>query len=89
MFAGVFCFADDVVLLAPCASELRKMLSICSSYAASHGQYQQNSADVLLMTSQMPVYTSMVSFFSIPTRYLLHLGHCCPLNWMTKITLLE
>ena len=37
MFAGVFCFADGIALLAPCASALRKMLSICSSYAASHG----------------------------------------------------
>ena len=25
MFAGVFCFADDIVLLAPCASALRRM----------------------------------------------------------------
>ena len=37
MFAGVFCFADDIVLLPPCASALRKMLSLCTSYAASHG----------------------------------------------------
>ena len=37
MFAGVFCFADDIVSLAPCASALRKMLSICSSYTSSHG----------------------------------------------------
>ena len=37
MFAGVFCFADDIVLLAPCASALRKMLSICNSYVSSHG----------------------------------------------------
>ena len=36
MFAGVFCFADDVVLLAPCASALRKMLSICSSHMGSY-----------------------------------------------------
>ena len=28
LFAGAFCYADDVVLLAPCASALRKMLSI-------------------------------------------------------------
>ena len=34
---GSNAFADDIVLLARCASALRKMLSICSSYAASHG----------------------------------------------------
>ena len=37
MFAGACCYADDVVLLAPCASALRTMLSICDSYARSHG----------------------------------------------------
>ena len=28
VFAGVFCFGDDIALLAPCASTLRKMLSL-------------------------------------------------------------
>ena len=37
MFPGVFCFADDIVLLAPCALALRKMLSLCTSYVASQG----------------------------------------------------
>ena len=31
LFAGAFCYADDIVLLAPCASALRTMLKICSS----------------------------------------------------------
>ena len=37
LFAGAFCYADDIVLLAPCASALRTMLDICTSYAVSHG----------------------------------------------------
>ena len=37
MFAGVLCYADDLVLLAPCAFALRCMLSICQSYADDHG----------------------------------------------------
>ena len=37
MFAGALCYADDLVLLAPCASALRHMLSICSRYAIDHG----------------------------------------------------
>ena len=37
MFVGTFCYADDIVLLAPCASALRSMLNICNSYAKSHG----------------------------------------------------
>ena len=37
LFAGAFCYADDIVLLAPCASALRMMLNICCSYASHHG----------------------------------------------------
>ena len=36
-FAGAVCYADDIVLLAPSASALRRMLSICDSFATSHG----------------------------------------------------
>ena len=28
MFAGALCYADDIVILAPCASALRRMLEI-------------------------------------------------------------
>ena len=35
-FADVFCFADDIVLLGPCASALRTMVTICTSFALSH-----------------------------------------------------
>ena len=34
-FAGAFSYVDDVVLLAPCASALRTMLNICSSFSVS------------------------------------------------------
>ena len=36
-FAGTVCYADDIVLLAPSVSALRRMLSICDSFATSHG----------------------------------------------------
>ena len=36
-FVGALAYADDVVLLAPCASALRKLLSICESFAGSYG----------------------------------------------------
>ena len=36
-FVGELAYADDVVLLAPCASALRCMLSICSTFASHHG----------------------------------------------------
>ena len=36
-FVGALCYADDIVLLGPCASALRHMLNICDSFATSHG----------------------------------------------------
>ena len=36
-FAGAVGYADDILLLAPSASALRRMLSICESFAISHG----------------------------------------------------
>ena len=37
MFAGAFAYADDIVLLAPCASAMRTLLSICDAFASFHG----------------------------------------------------
>ena len=37
LFAGAVCYADDIVLLAPCPSALRILLDICFSYADTHG----------------------------------------------------
>ena len=37
MFVGAFCYADDIVLLALCASALRSVLNIWNLYAKSHG----------------------------------------------------
>ena len=36
LFAGCVCYADDIVLLAPCQSALRTMLSICSNFSTAH-----------------------------------------------------
>jgi hypothetical protein len=48
LFAGAFCYADDIVLLAPCASALRTMLDICSSYAVSHGlEFNANKTQLI------------------------------------------
>ena len=37
LFAGAVCYADDIVLLAPCPSALRIFLNICSTFADTHG----------------------------------------------------
>ena len=36
LFAGAFSCADDIVLLATCASARRKILEVCCSFSASH-----------------------------------------------------
>ena len=77
MFAGVFCFADDIVLLAPCASALRKMLSICNS---SHGLIF-NSEKIQLICFRKNVRQSSVDhieFNGVLLKFsnkVLHLGH--------------
>ena len=47
-FAGAFCYADDIVLLAPCASAMRYMLNICNTYACSHGlEFNANKSQLI------------------------------------------
>ena len=36
-FVDALAYADDIVLLAPCASALRRMLNICNNFATEHG----------------------------------------------------
>ena len=52
-FAGTFSYPDAVVLLAPCASALRTMLNICSSFAVSH-KLEFNSVKTQLMCFHWP-----------------------------------
>ena len=52
-FVGAVCYADDIVLLAPCASALRVMLNICDTFASSHGlvfNAAKNTANLFLTT---------------------------------------
>ena len=35
-FCGALAYADDIVLLAPCPSAMRKLLAICDNYAAAY-----------------------------------------------------
>ena len=37
LFAGCLCYADYIVLLAPCPSALRIMWNICCKYVSRHG----------------------------------------------------
>ena len=79
-FAGVFTYVDDVVLLAPCASALRKMLEICCSFAVTH-KLEFNAGKTQLICfyapSVRPISPSMY-FNGTQLSYsdkVIHLGH--------------
>ena len=49
-FVGAVCYADDIVLLALCASALTVLLDICDTFASSHGlvfNAAKNTANLL------------------------------------------
>ena len=67
-FASAFCFADNIVLLGPCASALRTMLAICTSFALSHGLLFNTEKTQLILfrrnANNLPndIYILMYSF---------------------------
>ena len=76
-FAGAFSYADDVVLLAPCASALRTMLNICSLFAVSH-KLEFNSMKTQLMCFYCPsVYpiTADIYLNNIKLSFVFHVKH--------------
>ena len=80
MFAGVFCYADDIALLAPSASALRRMLSICSSYATSHGLLfnAEKTQMICFRRSGLCSPDDVIYFDDIQLKFsesVLHLGH--------------
>ena len=80
LFAGAVCYADDIVLLAPCPSALRILLDICSSYADTHG-LQFNAEKTQLICFHLRhtrVYLPDINFNNVVLHYseeVTHLGH--------------
>ena len=80
MFAGAFCYADDIILLAPCAFALRTMLSICSSFASSHALVFNTDKTQLICfrTSFHILPDDVIQFNDVQLSFLdsvVHLGH--------------
>ena len=79
-FAGAFSYADDVVLLAPCASAMRIMLEVCRSFAVSH-ELEFNASKTQLICFYAPSVapiTPSIYFNSTLLSYsnqVIHLGH--------------
>ena len=82
MFTGAFCYADDLVLLAPCASALRTMLSICESYAQSHGLlFNADKTQLICFRKFTSRYstTSSIMFNNIRLQFSDNVSHLGPL----------
>ena len=82
MYAGCFCYADDIALLAPCASALRTMLSICNNYAISHGLLFNTEKTQLICFRYSKSYTCTDRIFFNDTllNFTTHLGHLLSFN---------
>ena len=80
MFIGVFCFADDIVLLAPSTSALRHMLSLCSAYTTSHGLiFNVDKTQLICFRKHTyPVPDDIIEFNGVHLNFsdtIFHLGH--------------
>ena len=73
-FAGAFSYADDVVLLAPCASALRTMLDICCSFAVSH-KLEFNSMKTQLMCFHCPPVHPITADIYLKLSFVSHVKH--------------
>ena len=92
-FVGAVCYADDIVLLALCASALRVMLDICDTFASSHGLVFNAAKTQLICFRQR--YTNTFSpeiiFNGSTLRFVeevSHLGHILAYNLDDKVKLI-
>ena len=84
-FVGAVCYADDIVLLAPCASALRVMLDICDTFASSHGLVFNAAKTQLICFRQRYTNTfpPQIIFNGSTLRFVeevSHLGHILAYN---------
>ena len=89
LFAGCLCYADDIVLLAPCPAALRMMLNICCDYASRHGLEFNTSKSQLICFRRSSRYTSSASIImnGEPLTFsdeVCHLGHILTYNLHDK-----
>ena len=94
LFAGCLCYADDIVLLAPCPSALRMMLNICGDYASCHGLEFNASKTQLICFRQSSRCTSSASIFlnGLQLHFsdeVSHLGHILTFNLRDKNDILR
>ena len=76
LFVGAFCYADDIVLLAPCASALRSMLY---NYAKSHGLlFNASKTQLICFRNSEALHCDDVIVFILKfSSCVTHIGHIC------------
>ena len=85
LFAGCVCYADDIVLLAPCPSALRTMLNICCKYASDHGlEFNTTKSQLICFRrssqQEFPVVIHMNDEQLQFSDKVTHLGHTLSYN---------
>ena len=77
VFDGAFCYAADIVLLAPCASALRIMLDICNSFATKRKlEFHVNKTQLICF--HLPPKSATILLNNVVLQYsskVTHLGH--------------
>ena len=91
LFVGALAYADDIVLLAPCASALRHMLSTCSSYASGHGLiFNVNKTQLICFrNSKSCNFLPTIRFLNLQLMKSNILVMSWTIIWMTSLILLE
>lgn len=77
MFVGALCYADDLTLIAPTVSALRRMLSVCEKFASRFGMKFNASKSQLIQFGIAGVPTSEIFFAGSKiewVREVVHLG---------------
>ena len=79
-FVGALCYADDLILLAPCPSALRIMLRYCETFASSHGIRFNPAKTQLIRFSRRPSSCCLDRIYFcnqfLPfSDTVIHLGH--------------
>ena len=73
LFAGAFAYTD---LLAPCASAMGTMLSLCDAFASFHGYASKTQLIYFQTRSIHPIFaTILLMVLLCATLILLYIGH--------------
>ena len=84
LFMGAVAYADDVVLMAPCAFALRCMPNICNTYASQHGLlFNAGKTQLICLRKSKFIKSLPVIYLNTQLKYkdeVKHLGHILHYN---------